>query len=163
MEYFPHPHTSEKIADKLKSIFDEYEISEKIGSVTTDNAPNMKAGIRELNNKISSIQDGSISVEHIPCSAHSLNLIVKTGLDRLTDENGKCQKIIEKLRKLIKKIRKSSFLRQILKERAKTFSEPECLKLDIDIRWNSTFDMIKRANQMKSSVNSMSSIIIFFS
>ena len=123
----------------------------------------MKAGIRELNNKISSIQDGSISVEHIPCSAHSLNLIVKTGLDRLTDENGKCQKIIEKLRKLIKKIRKSSFLRQILKERAKTYSEPECLKLDIDIRWNSTFDMIKRANQMKSSVNSMSSIIIFFS
>ena len=37
LDYFPHPHTGKKIADKWLNKFEEYEICDKIISLTTDN------------------------------------------------------------------------------------------------------------------------------
>ena len=58
-------HTAENIAEELKQITDEWNISEKLVASVTDNGANMVAGIR-LN-----------GWKHLPCFAHTLNLVVQ--------------------------------------------------------------------------------------
>ena len=61
-------HTAEIIADVLKAATDEWGITQKIVAVVTDNASNIVAAIR-LN-----------GWKHVPCFAHTLNLIVQDAL-----------------------------------------------------------------------------------
>ena len=57
-------HTAENIAAELLQIADEWNITEKVVAIATDNAANMAAAARITGWK------------HIPCFAHTLNLIV---------------------------------------------------------------------------------------
>jgi hypothetical protein len=57
-------HTAENIAAELVRIADEWNITEKVVAIVTDNAANMVVAIRITRWK------------HIPCFAHTLNLIV---------------------------------------------------------------------------------------
>ena len=59
----PKDHTAEYIADELKRmhITDEWNITEKVVAIVTDNAANIVAAVR-LN-----------GWRHVPCFAHTLN------------------------------------------------------------------------------------------
>ena len=57
-------HTAENIAPMLTDIANKWNIMEKICCVTTDNANNMVAAVRHNR------------WNHLPCFAHTLNLIV---------------------------------------------------------------------------------------
>jgi hypothetical protein len=80
--YFPHPHTGEALAERIKEILKEWGIENKIIAITTDNGPNIilagkiLAGRSKINNNIPSV---------IPfynrCVAHTIQRIVLHGMD----------------------------------------------------------------------------------
>lgn len=61
-------HTAEYIKTELHRLLSHWSIQNKIYVCVTDNAANMKAAIRLIN------------YEHLPCIAHTLNLVVRAGL-----------------------------------------------------------------------------------
>ena len=62
-------HTAENIAAELTRIANEWNVSEKVVALVTDNAANAIAAARITGWK------------HVPCFAHTLNLIVKAALE----------------------------------------------------------------------------------
>ena len=64
--------TAEHIAEELTSVMEYWNIKEKVYAVVTDNAANMVAAIRRLP-----------TIYHVPCFAHTLNLVVQDTLKNL--------------------------------------------------------------------------------
>lgn len=62
------PHTADNIATSLKQIIEEWNLQNKVMAIVTDNAANMKAAIQIL------------KLRHLPCYAHTLNLVVTQAL-----------------------------------------------------------------------------------
>jgi hypothetical protein len=76
------------------------------------------------------------------CAAHIINLIVKAGL-----QNGEIDKSFEKLRYYCKRIHSSSKLNECLKFQCDANNIDQMkVSMDIDIRWNSTYEMISWIN-----------------
>ncbi|CAB4027116.1 zinc finger BED domain-containing 1-like [Paramuricea clavata] len=111
-------HTAENIAAELKRIAQEWNISEKVVALVTDNAANAVAAARLTGWK------------HIPCFAHTLNLIVKGALEA---DPGMVA--------LKKNCKASDKLREIQRQLGLTDKK---LIQDVDTRWNSTFYMFER-------------------
>lgn len=65
---YDEAHTSVNLCTLLKEVTTNWTISDKVACVITDNANNMKGAIRLCKWK------------HIPCFAHSINLVVQKGI-----------------------------------------------------------------------------------
>ena len=61
-------HTAPNLAEELKKIAQEWEITENICCIITDNAANIVAAVNLL------------GWHHLPCFVHTLNLIVQDSL-----------------------------------------------------------------------------------
>uniref|UniRef100_A0A1X7VJ64 BED-type domain-containing protein n=1 Tax=Amphimedon queenslandica TaxID=400682 RepID=A0A1X7VJ64_AMPQE len=73
---FNTEHTAAHIAAELHRVATAWNISNKIACITTDNASNMTAAIREM------------GWRHLPCFAHSLNLVVQDAMKLEQDLKG---------------------------------------------------------------------------
>ena len=62
--YVRYPHTAIHIKDTLEGILNEWGLNEKVFTITTDNASNMKKCVQD------------IGVNHLGCTAHTLQLVV---------------------------------------------------------------------------------------
>jgi hypothetical protein len=122
-------HTAENIAAELVRIADEWNITEKVVAIVTDNAANMVVAIRITRWK------------HIPCFAHTLNLIVQGALSaakETADLKNKCKDMVTFFHQSTKASDK-------LKEVQRQLGVPEAkLIQDVETRWNSTFYMFQR-------------------
>ncbi len=70
LQQVSYPHTGEVIAELLTEIFIKWNINKKIISLITDNASNIKKAVRLMK-----------TVDHLPYTAHTLQLTVSKGLD----------------------------------------------------------------------------------
>lgn len=113
-EEFTERHTSENIALWLKSVMDRFAILDKVCCVVTDNAPNMIKAINLL------------EIQHVPCYAHTLNLVVKDAI------NDTIETTVTKVRKIVKYFKKSSTALYKLNEMQKNLNYKE-LKLMISL------------------------------
>jgi hypothetical protein len=121
-------HTAENIAAELKRIAQEWNISEKVVALVTDNAANAVAAARLTGWK------------HIPCFAHTLNLIVKGALEAdpgMVALKKKCKDIVTFFHHSCKA---SDKLREIQRQLGLTDKK---LIQDVETRWNSTFYMFE--------------------
>lgn len=68
-QYLEYPHTGKVISQTLLDIITEWNLNKKVSCITTDNGSNMVVAANLLPNII-----------RIPCTAHTINLIVGKGL-----------------------------------------------------------------------------------
>ncbi|CAB4410475.1 unnamed protein product [Rhizophagus irregularis] len=72
MEELPYPHDATEIQKHLIDLFYEWEIESKIIALVTDNGSNVKKACNEIG-----------VGERIPCAAHTLQLSIGKGLDKI--------------------------------------------------------------------------------
>ncbi len=130
-------HTAEVLATELMKITEEWGITRKVVCVITDNASNIVAAVR-LN-----------GWKHLPCFAHTLNLVVQNSLDGDTQLAG----IQKKCRDLVSYFHRSS------KATDKLISVQTQMKLDnhkliqdVETRWNSVYYMFERLVEQHEAV-----------
>jgi len=79
-----YPHTAQHITDSLEEILDEWNLREKVFTITTDNAANMKKAIKNMNN-----------IRWQGCGAHTLQLIIGNALVPIIDLIVRAKRLIE--------------------------------------------------------------------
>lgn len=82
--YVPAPHTGDAIAEELHNTLMEWNLDEKLMTVTVDNCTSNDRALELLVGKIGKSKlplEGTML--HMRCCAHILNLIVKDGLDTM--------------------------------------------------------------------------------
>jgi hypothetical protein len=144
-----YPHTGIAIEEALVSCLTEWDIREKVFTLTVDNAGN--------NNRACEVfveyQKRELMLEgayfHVRCCAHILNILVQDGMNIIHDA-------IRKLRELLKHIVSSPSRIQAFNQIAIGVGLPTIrgIALDIPNRWNSTFKMVREALKYKVVLNS---------
>ncbi|XP_048034748.1 E3 SUMO-protein ligase ZBED1-like [Megalobrama amblycephala] len=116
---------------------EEWSIKEKVKCLVTGAAANMIACVRSLN------------VRHAICIAHALHLIVRKSFDDISSFND----IRLKCRKLVTYFQTSTTAKERLAQVQEQMARP-ILKLiiEVDIRWNSTYNMLERLYQLREPV-----------
>ncbi|KAL2924175.1 putative AC transposase, partial [Bienertia sinuspersici] len=149
---FPPPHDGESIFQFVKSLLNEWDIEKKVFSITLDNASANDKMVEKLRKDVHSSSplplDGKYF--HIRCAAHILNLIVQKGLQMIDVS-------VKKLREVVRfidssDVRLSAFDKAILDCGDRTSFRGK-LVLDVTTRWNSTYNMIRRALDAKEAID----------
>ncbi len=164
---FKGRHTADNIQATFEETVSEYGIGQKVLTVVTDNAANMvKAfslpGYEELsdedeenhgNGEDTSAQEDidcpetteedmeCIMIEHVPCFAHTLQLVVRDGLKQAKPLHS----VIAKASRLVAHVRKSTHATEL-------FADFNRLQMANDTRWNSQLKMLRSIIQVPSEV-----------
>lgn len=129
-------HTSEYISEMLTNTCKEWGIGiEKVSAVITDNAANM----------VKAIELGYGKKKHIPCFAHTLNLVAQSTF-QCTD----LQNIITKMKSIVTWFKQSCTASDEL--RKATNADTKLIQ-DVSTRWNSTYYMMQRFVELRGVVN----------
>lgn len=132
-------HTAVNIATTIDSILTEFGILQKVKCVVTDNAANMKAAVTLINKG---------KPRHLPCVAHTLNLVVSDAM--AAEECSDFLEITNKCKRIVTYFRSSTVASDKLASVQKEHSQ-NVLKLiqEVPTRWNSLFLMMRRILQLK--------------
>ncbi|XP_015434937.1 PREDICTED: zinc finger BED domain-containing protein 4-like [Dufourea novaeangliae] len=139
-------HTGHALSQTLKNIFYQWNIHGKVKHVVTDNAANMLAAVRNLDESVCSVS----------CFAHTLNLVVKKSLAAVPD----LVAIRQKCRRIVTYFKASCLAKDKLSEMQNALNAPKHkLILEIETRWNSTYEMFNRLIEQKQAITSA---LLFF-
>ncbi|XP_054744288.1 E3 SUMO-protein ligase ZBED1-like [Anastrepha obliqua] len=119
-------HSSLNIANTLREICDEWKVFDKLHTIVTDNAASMIKACELLKKK------------HLPCFAHTLNLVVQDALNLENVQN------VLKITKRIVSYFKSSAIAYAKFKDAQGTENPCSLLQEVPTRWNSALQMIQR-------------------
>lgn len=143
---FTVSHSGINISHEIMQVLDHFNISNKVIALTTDNESAMLVCGKEIASALD-IEFSTMVFSHYRCAAHVLNLGVKAGL-KLVDES------VIKTRKLMNSIKNSTrlcdSLRLICNLKKIKYLKPI---LDVETRWNSTYYMLKRLNELEPALN----------
>jgi Domain of unknown function (DUF4413) len=142
------PHTGEVIADAITESLMKWNILQKVGTITLDNASSNDrvASILKSNFEERGVLHFNGLFFHVRCCAHILNLIVQDGLSKI-------EGCIVKIREGVKYLRKSPARLFKFGEIAIQLgiSTKRSLCSDVRTRWNSTHRMLQSAIYYKST------------
>jgi len=154
MEEFPYPHDAFTIAEEINNIIHSYNLEFKVTAIVTDNGSNVKSAIEQLG-----------ICKRIPCSAHTLQLSILKGLEKVSQLTSKCKELIrflsgDKKRQQLREAQ-AYLIRQQERETAVDNSVQDELDdknsiIDVvksnNTRWNSTFYAYERLLLLKSAI-----------
>uniref|UniRef100_A0A7N0TMD8 Uncharacterized protein n=1 Tax=Kalanchoe fedtschenkoi TaxID=63787 RepID=A0A7N0TMD8_KALFE len=129
------PHNGLYVCDLLNQCLGDWNLTNKLATITLDNASYNDVTVKKLKDVLSyqkKLSSDGIFF-HVRCCAHIINILVQDGLEEIEDTIGN-------VREMVKHIDKSSHM-------IKLFGE--VLILDCPIRWNSTYKMLSCALEFK--------------
>lgn len=153
-------HTENAISDEsvvsvstCQVVAEENDAEDQNGSVTvsfvsSDCGANIKKAI----------EDGAKErgYEYIPCAAHTIHNVVKDSLRKRSDV---CN-LIGQVRAIITRISRATVINDKFREIQKKMGRKQPLRLIVDVvtRWNSTYDMLARAVELKDELHELSRV-----
>lgn len=148
LESFAYPHTGDRIEDFLRKILTEWNISDKLTAVATDNASSMIKAIRQL------------GTTHLCCTAHSIHLAISDGLS-------KSKNLID-LAKALNNflVNRDKYRVRFRNIQAKLANNQEGVNIlepvssDTVTRWNSTYFILKRLLELRDAIEELSKSLI---
>jgi hypothetical protein len=112
----------------------EWEIQDKVVACVLDGALNITLAIQKCRWK------------HLHCFAHTLNLIVRGGLKKLSET-------VDKVKQIADHFHRSSLSAEKLRATLLQMGQPDLKVLqDCPTRWNSTFFMLKRFVRLRDAI-----------
>ncbi|KAH8289491.1 hypothetical protein KR054_006101, partial [Drosophila jambulina] len=126
--------TSENIASSLLTVLTKWGVSNKVSAIVTDNAASMIKACTILEKR------------HMPCYAHTLNLIMQDTL-----QLSKIKPIIAKCKRIVGFFKSSSIAYAKLKS-AQENDTAYGLTQEVPTRWNSCYKMVSRILKIKDAV-----------
>lgn len=162
---FAGSHTGERISEAIADVIDEHELQNKVRYIVTDNASNMRKAIDVMfsiqddvpasnvdvqEDGQSTVDDPSLwqdiadinietvvgrDLEHISCFAHSLQLVVRDGLDTISSG----RPFMSKCSKIANIVHQSALFRS---EFEKVMGQGKSIPATNNTRWNSTFKQL---------------------
>jgi len=133
---FSERHTADNLAQQLLSVAAEWGVDKKVVCCLTDNAANVSKAIK------------TIGWMHLPCLAHTINLVVRDALGLQASKP-----IIDKVKEAVEYFHRSTVGAQKLKETQLQMKMEELRpKQDCPTRWNSTFYMFKSFIASKNAI-----------
>jgi hypothetical protein len=128
-------HTSDNITDHIFVVIDDFGCTNKVISITLDNASSNSKAMEKLRPLLSGYV-GTLFL-HERCACHIVNLIVKSGLKQL-------KSYIEAFRTAISFLNSSNQCIAAYKSYCVAMKvRPRKFGLDMGVRWNSTYLMLK--------------------
>ena len=153
MEELPYPHTAFEIQNHLFDLLYEWEIDTKIIAIVTDNGSNVKKACNNIS-----------TGKRIPCAAHTLQLSIGKGLDKIKILIGKCKHLIsflsaDKKKQQLKESQIYLYQQQVTQETDDDSLEKKAdnlICLDVikanNTRWNSTLYAFQRIVLLKPAI-----------
>ena len=128
-------HTAENISKRVLSVVEEYGLTDKVFSITLDNASSNTKAMDFLKPKQSTYV-GDLYL-HQRCACHIINLIVKAGLEVF-------KPMLQDFRTAISFVNASNQRIALYKNWCIAKGvRPRKFGLDMDVRWNATYLMLK--------------------
>ena len=137
--FLPGVHDHQHIAAALRDLCTEWciDIDCQVAAFTTDNGSNI---VKTLDEDLEKIR--------IPCAGHTLNLSVRAALSVRGVVTA-----VSRCRKVVSHFNHSRLDREELALKQKQLVLPQhSLVKDVETRWNSTYDMIKRMCEQQAAV-----------
>lgn len=163
---FEGSHTGQRIADEMDTVMEDFNITNRTRFIVTDNASKMKKAMCILlgNDEVSAsvdtyfgFDDPSVWEDHdddalnvpegctrLPCFAHSLQLVIRDGLQNLTV----CRGALAKTSKLANIVHQSSVFRTAFEA---TFGPGRAIPVTNSTRWNSVFHQLRSIMDLEHS------------
>jgi hypothetical protein len=139
---FEYPHTGLAIYQVIMQCIRDFKIKDKIMSISFDNATNNTAAIEMLKRDLNPFLEGDFF--HTRCVCHVINLIVQSGLEYVNP-------VVQKIRSMLIFIYSAPKRRQEFRKFCKAMEAKSYgSELDMPVRWNSTYKMLKRSVLQKN-------------
>lgn len=144
--HMPPPHSGLMISDTIFACLNEWDIANKISTITLGNTSANDSAVKHLIDSFT-LKGGLYfggKIFHVRCCAHIINLLVKDGLNVI-------DKFISNVRDSVKYLKGSpsrmdNFYKIAHQLRVSTTKN---LVLDVATRWNSTYAMLESAINYK--------------
>jgi hypothetical protein len=136
-------HNAENIAERITSVLADYELTDKVFSATLDNAATNTKAIGQFNPILFGYVDSLF--QHERCACHIIHLIVKAGLDVFKPMLSAFRTVISFLNSSNQRIAAYKSYYIVINTKPRKFG------LDMDVRWNSTYLILKHLLPYKKS------------
>lgn len=150
-----YPHDAEAIKEFVVSSIESHSLAGKVVSITTDNASNNIAAVRQLGN-VGGLTELNLDLVHYKCVAHIIDLGLRAALKQLNPTVTPVREAVLSIRSSRK--RKEKFLQiqaELIESGEQDTESPLELAEDVDHRWNSAYVLIERAVRLQKAIDRM--------
>ena len=147
------PHDGESLLRFISQLIMEWNLDKKLFSMVVDNATSNDSMVRHLKGWLSDKIPCRGDFFHVRCSAHILNLVVQDGLNLI-------RPLLSNIRGTVRYLSKSPFGKQkfdLVVNQLKLQGKQK-IPMDVQHRWNSTYDMLHIALDYEEAFDRLESM-----